>query len=208
MGWPGMLPLATKNSNSHDCRALVGVSIQKKEVFVKKMLLPCLVLFLVFGSVSSSWAHSTKGRMKVPLDKDTLVVNDTAYFMESYVHRQLYKDKYEKWKKRFYVNKFIDVKQDKNHAVIHFKTLDVKTKNIFNDTMSINRLANGRWVFNPQNGEEKIELYTYVKKTSYYYNKYVFPVSAAGLVIALSGLAFIRIKNAKRAKDNECRPGA
>jgi len=132
--------------------------------------------------------------MKVPLDKETLVIDDTAYFMESYVHNHLYKDRYEKWENRFYVNKFINIKQNKNHAVINFKTLDVKTKNIFNDKMTINRLENGRWVYPTMNGEERVELYTYIKKTTYYYNKYVFPVSAGGFIVALSGLAFIRIK--------------
>ncbi|MDD9305291.1 MAG: hypothetical protein HUK40_24390 [Desulfobacter sp.] len=161
---------------------------------MKKILLPCLAVFLVFAFANTSWAHSTKGRIKVALDKDTLVIDDIAYFAESYVHRQLYKDKYEQWKNRFYVNRFINVEQDKTHAVINFKTLDIKTQNIFDDKIVINRLENGRWVYHPQIGEKKVDLYTYVKKTTYYYQTYIFPVSLAGLFIALSGLAFIRIK--------------
>ena len=89
--------------------------------------------------------------------------------MESYVHRYLYKDKYKKWENRFYVNKFINIQQNKNSAVINFKTLDVKTKNIFNDKMTINRLKNGIWVF--KNSEQAVEMYTYIKKSTYYYNK-------------------------------------
>ncbi|MCK5162528.1 MAG: hypothetical protein KAQ72_02360 [Desulfobacula sp.] len=167
---------------------------------MKKILLLCLSLFFVFVFINPSWAHSTKGRIKVVLDKDTLVIDDIAYFAESYVHRHLYRGKYKKSEKRFYVNKFINLEQNKNHAVINFKTLDAKLKNIFNDTITINRLENGRWVFNPQNGEKAIEMFTYIKKSTYYYNKYVLPISAAGLALALSGLGFIRIKKRKELR--------
>lgn len=69
---------------------------------MKKLLLLNIALFFVLVSANSSAAHSTKGRVKVPLNKDKLTINDIAYFAESYVHRHLYNDKYKKTKKRFY----------------------------------------------------------------------------------------------------------
>ena len=165
---------------------------------MKKILFLCLALFLVVVSVNPCQAHSTKGRIKVALNKDKLVINDIAYFAESYVHRHLYKDKYKKAEKRFYVNKFINIEQNKNSAVIYFKTLDVKTKNIFKDQMTITRLKNGHWVFTPQDSKEALKMFTYIKKSSYYYNKYVMPISAAGLALAILGFALLRIKKRKK----------
>ena len=166
---------------------------------MNKILLLCLTLFFVIVSVNPCQAHSTKGRIKVALDKDKLVINDIAYFAESYVHRHLYKDKYKKAEKRFYVNKFINIEQNKESAVIYFKTLDVKTKNIFKDQITITRLKNGKWVFNPQNSKETIEMFTYIKKSTYYYNKYVLPMSATGLALGLLGFGLLRIKKRKTA---------
>ncbi|MCG8642531.1 MAG: hypothetical protein MI862_22585 [Desulfobacterales bacterium] len=169
---------------------------------MKNRLISGLIVLLVLSLTGTALSHSTKGRIKIPLDKKTLEIDDIAYFVESYVHRELYKGKFEKAEKRFYVNKFHNIKQDGNTAVINFRTLDNKTREKFDDQMAIHRLDNGVWAY--KNGQEPREMYTYVLKTGYYYKKYVLPVSAAGIVIAIAFLAVYRTM--KRRKPSVQKP--
>lgn len=172
---------------------------------MQKILLLCLVL--VLGFQTQAMAHSTKGRLKVPLDKDVLTIDDIAYFFESYVHRQFYKGKYEKPDKRFYVNEFLGVDQKGDHAVVRFRTLDMskgfRARDIkqgngtFEDQASLIRLLSGVWAIEKPDGA-RVEMYTYVKKWGYYYEKYVMPVSAAGLALGVGILVLLRFKKRKK----------
>ena len=157
---------------------------------MKNRLISGLVVLLVLLLAGTALSHSTKNRIKIPLTKKTLEIDDIAYFVESYVHRDLYRGKFEKVDKRFYVNKFLKIEQAGGKAVIHFKILDNKNKTYFNDKMTIHRLDNGVWAY--KNDLETREMYTYVLKTGYYYKKYVLPVSAAGIVIAITVLVVYR----------------
>lgn len=163
---------------------------------MKNTLILGLVTLLVLSITGTALSHSTKGRIKIPLEKKKLEIDDIAYFFESYVHRELYKDKFEKAEKRFYVNKFHNLRQDGNTAVINFRTLDNKTKEKFDDQVVIQRLDNGVWAYT--NGQESREMYTYVMKTGYYYKKYVMPVSVAGIVISIAFLAVHRTIKRKK----------
>lgn len=162
---------------------------------MKPLLLLCLVFFLAHPVQVT--AHSTQGRMKIPLTKDQLDIDDIAYFFESWVHREMYKDTYEKWRNRFYVNEFLEVRNQGNQALVRFRTLDFKEKKKFEDQVTIHRLENGQWVLNVP-GKEVMEIYTYVTKTGYYYHRYVFPVCITGLGFGLAALVFLRFR--KRGK--------
>ena len=163
---------------------------------MKKNVVISLVCLLIIALSGSAFAHSTKGRIKIPLSKKTLEIDDVAYFMESYVHRHFYKGKYEKAEKRFYVNKFLKIDQDRNEAMVYFKTLDNKTKKIFDDKMLLHRQPCGVWVY--VGSDEIRPMYTYVKKTGYYYKKYVLPISSGGIFLAVCVLGFLRFRKRKQ----------
>lgn len=162
----------------------------------------CLVLALVILTQVQARAHSTKGRIKIPLTKAVLEIDDIAYFTESYVHRVMYADRFEKAKKRFYVNTFLDIRQVGKKAVIRFRTLDFKEKKKFEDQITLHRADGGQWVLK-RPGQEPVPVYTYVKKTGYYYQKYVVPVSWAGLALGLGVLGVLRFR--KRGKTGHSR---
>ncbi len=166
---------------------------------MKKIIITFFVLAILFGIQTGAHAHSTKGRIKILLEKKTVTVDDMAYFIESYVHRQKYKGKYEKSKNRFYVKDFIKVEQKDGTAEVFFTVLDVKKSRTFEDFMSFVRNTDGIWGYVNESGAEVAKVYTYVKKTSYYYKKYVLPVSCTGLVLAGGGFIFIRMRR-KRSK--------
>ncbi|NDY73621.1 hypothetical protein DO021_17900 [Desulfobacter hydrogenophilus] len=172
---------------------------------MKKIMLLCLAL--VLGFQAQVMAHSTKGRLKVPLDKEVLSIDDIAYFFESYVYREFYKGKYENPDKRFYVNKFLGVDQKGDHAVVRFRTLDISKKfrnkdikqgkGTFEDQAFMVRLPSGVWAIDMQ-GKAPVEMYTYVEKWGYYYKKYVMPVSVVGFALGVGTLALLRIRKRKK----------
>jgi hypothetical protein len=172
-------------------------------------LIPAVIFFMLAAVLlavgpSPVQAHSTKGRIKIPLEKEEIGVDDVAYFVESYVHRKLYKDRFVKHEKRFYVREFTTVEQHGNRAAIHFVVLDNKEKTTFPDAMTVNRGADGVWRYLPANVATPVELYTYVMKWGYYYQRYVLPISVVGAVLALFLLIFLRlIKRRKGAPQCE-----
>ena len=165
-------------------------------------------LFLLAGTLllafclttGTAAAHSTAGRIKIDLDKKQPTTDDFAYFMESYVHRQLYEGKFEKWQKRFYVKDFLKVDQQGDRATVHFLTLDNMEKKDFADSMSFTRGWNGTWHFQPENSSEQIPVYTYVMKWGYYYERYILPGSIAGLAVGVSALGLLVVKRKKNAR--------
>ena len=149
---------------------------------------------LTTGPAAPAEAHSTKGRIKIPLEKAVLEVDDVAYFFESYVHRQLYRDRFEKSQRRFYVKAFLRIDQDGSLATVHFLTLDVKEKGDFPDRMQIRRGADGVWAYTPAAGKDPVPLYTYVARGRYTYRTYILPGAAAGLVLAAGFFGWLRFR--------------
>ncbi|MBU1195042.1 MAG: hypothetical protein KKE62_04260 [Proteobacteria bacterium] len=160
---------------------------------MKKILISCSIFLFILFSLTPAQAHSTQDRVKIPLDKDVLEIDDIAYFIESHVHRQFYNDRYEQAEKRFYVESFTRIEQLGDRADIYFKTLDVKTNDTFDDKISILRMENGKWAMKTKG--RTTEIYTYVTKSSYYYKTYIFPLAAVGVVLAGLEMIFLRLKN-------------
>jgi hypothetical protein len=163
---------------------------------MKNTLMPCCVFLFILFSLVPAQAHDTSNRIKIPLDKDILEIDDIAYFIESHVHRQFYNDRYEQAEKRFYVDSFTKIEQLGDRADILFKTLDVKTNDIFDDRITIHRMENGKWALKTK--DRTLEMYTYVTKFSYYYKTYIFPLAAVGIVLAGLEMIFLRLKNRKK----------
>ncbi len=106
-------------------------------------------------------AHSTKGLMKAPLKKDALTVNDVAFFVESFVMRELYNDK----NFRFIVKDFVSVKQEGRKAVVDFEVFDKKDNRSFPEKMEIAQGTDGVWSYTPKGGEP-VAMFTFVSKGS------------------------------------------
>lgn len=150
---------------------------------------------LMVGGAGSAQAHSTKGRIRIPLTATEIGVDDLAYFAKSYVHHQLYKDRFTESKRRFYVKEFIGVDQQGKQADIRFIVLDMKTNSNFPDSMSLYQGEDGVWRYRPENGPVPVEIHTYVMKWGYYYHRYLLPASAAGIVLA--GLLLVYLRSRK-----------
>ncbi|WP_319406540.1 hypothetical protein [uncultured Desulfosarcina sp.] len=161
------------------------------------LLLTAMIAMLVPATAA---AHSTKGRLRIPLAKEAIVIDDVAYFVESYVHRELYKTRYAKSKNRFYVRDFIAVDQKGDEAEIRFVVLDNKEKTTFPDAMRIRRNDDGVWTYLPQGSDMPLEMYTYVQKWGFYYQRYIFPASAAGILVSGVLLFFLRRQKHSRKR--------
>ena len=147
---------------------------------------------------SGRHGHSTKGRIKIPLEKAALSIDDVAYFVESYVHRELYAKHGAENKRRFYVKAFAGLDPGGNQAVVRFTVLDLKENRTFPDRMTIFRGDDGLWRYAPGGGDEVVPLYTYVKKWGYYYQRYIQPFSLIGAGIAVAALVLLRIRRRKQ----------
>ncbi len=153
-------------------------------------LVALLVLTVFLTLCSTASAHSTKGRMKIDLDLEKPTINDFAFFMESYVYKEFYRDREPQWENRFYVKDFKGLELQGNQAVVRFLTLDTKTHKDFADAMRFTRDQDGRWYFTPSRGK-KVKVYTYVMKGGYYYKKYGLPLSIAGLILSVGVLGLL-----------------
>jgi len=148
--------------------------------------LAALVVFLLPLLSGTAQAHSTKGRLKVDLRAERPTVDDFAYFMESYVHTELYRDRYGDWEKRFYVKSFSGIEFERGQAVVHFIRLDTKEKQDRAESMTFTRGKDGVWQYADGRGGN-IRVYTYVMKWRYYYERYILPGSAIGLFVVGGG---------------------
>ncbi|ABA88130.1 type IV pilus biogenesis protein PihB [Syntrophotalea carbinolica DSM 2380] len=157
-----------------------------------------LFLFLLGGSAVCAQANETKGRIRIPLSRGTIGIDDVAFFAKSYVHRQMYRERYADSKGRFYITQFLGVDQKGKEADIRFIVLDVKRNNEFPASMSISRGGDGVWRYRSENGNVSVEIYTYVMKWTYYYQRYLLPVSASGLVLAAGLLVYLRLGKGKK----------
>lgn len=148
-----------------------------------------LIFMLITIVPEFSPAHSTKGKTKVPLTKETLNIDDVAYYTESFVTRKKYKEKFEKSGNRFYVYEFKELKQDHDRAEVFFRVMDMKEKDrIFDDSMVFSQNRDGVWR-NIEAPEDKV--YTYVTDKGVM-RKYIVPVSLACLVLYGLGSSLYR----------------
>ena len=140
----------------------------------------------------------SKNTIRINLDREQPTVDDFAFFMESYVHRHFYKGKFPVSEKRFYLKEFSGLKQEGNKITVKFLTLDNKTKKTFADSMDFTRIPAGNWIYITDNGEKK-EVYTYVNKFGYYYQKFhLSSVFGTGLAAGLVIFGVMRLKQKKR----------
>lgn len=159
-------------------------------------LLTVIGLLILAGPVL---AHSTAGRVKVPLDFKQPEVDDVAYFIESYVHRELYSDGTAGTENRFVVKDFIKVEQDKDTAVVRFVTLDKKDNNSFEDSMALQRGSGGVWLYQPKNGGEPLELHTYITTARYNWEtRWKRLAILFGTLFCLSPLALWHVRRSER----------
>ena len=159
-----------------------------------KRIIWIMLLCLVIPGLAT--AHSTKGKIKVPLAKKVLGVDDVAYYIERYVNKTKYKDRFKISKNRFFVWEFYNIRQDENFAEVFFKVSDQKKKDgMFDDFMVFKRNENGGWI-NTEAPEDKV--YTYISKKAYYVEKYGFPASM--LVVALSGIVVLAFHFTRKRK--------
>lgn len=161
----------------------------------KRMIMTLMAAMLMVAlATGSAWAHSTKGRIKIQLTKESVTVDDMAYFIEYYVHKVKYAEKYENIKNRFYLKEFERIEQDGESAEVFFTVHDFRKDVSFDDSVKFIRDKDHAWSYIRENGEVGEPIYTYVKKTDYYGEKYVFPVAGVGLVLALGAFVFLRFK--------------
>jgi hypothetical protein len=150
------------------------------KIFGLLCFLGCVILA---GTFSPASAHSTKGRVKVPLDKEVITVDDAAYFAESRVHRHLYDDKTRETQNRFFVKDFIGLAFKDGKAEVRFQVLDKKTNETFEDSLTIARGENGIWLYRPSGGGAPIEVYTYVSRQGSLLHRHAKWIFAAAAVL-------------------------
>ena len=166
------------------------------------MRLSILVIFALLAVTvllpGQATAHRRgKNTIRINLDREQPTVDDFAFFMESYVHRHFYEGKFPVYEKRFYLKEFSGLKQEGNKITVNFLTLDNKTKKTFADSMDFTRIPTGNWIYITANGEQK-EVYTYVNKFGYYYQKFhLSSVFGTGLAAGLVIFGIMRLKKKK-----------
>jgi len=160
------------------------------------------LLLAVFGLVVLSGpalAHSTKDRVKIPLNFGQPGVDDVAYFVESYVHRDLYSDKTSATENRFVVKDFIAMEQSGDTAVVRFITLDKKDNSNFEGSMALARGAGGIWRYQPKDGGEPLEVFTYVTRARYHWETSWKRIAIIlGVLSCLSPVALWHVKREER----------
>lgn len=159
-------------------------------------LLAVVGLLLLAGPVL---AHSTAGRVKVPLDFKQPEVDDVAYFIESYVHRELYSDGTAGTENRFVVKNFNGLEMNGDRLVVRFTTLDKKGNASFDDSMTLLRGKDDVWRFEPKNGGAALEVYTYITTTRYNWETRWKRLSILfGALLCLSPLALWHVRRSER----------
>lgn len=166
---------------------------------MKKWILSIITLCLVFGWAGIAAAHSTKGRIRVVLEKKIITPDDTAYYIEPYVFEKKYKDKYERSYNRFGVAKFLNVEQKDGTARVSFMVLDWITKDKFEDYMLFKRNSDKTWSHIDDKGNViHSGIKTWVKKKSMF-EKLLIPVGSAVIFPLLFLLIYQRIKKRSQA---------
>ncbi|GAB6096244.1 hypothetical protein JCM14469_24970 [Desulfatiferula olefinivorans] len=160
----------------------------RPNAFVSSML--CL-LVLIACLPTSALAHSTKGRVKVPLSLDRPGVDDVAFYVESCVHRTLYDDGTAGTKNRYVVDRFLGVDQAGDRLTVTFAVLDKKTNGTVDGDLTLLRGEDGIWRHRLKGRVLPVEVHTYVTAGTYYWNAYgnvitlILGVSGVGLAALL-----------------------
>lgn len=166
------------------------------------LLALAVFVFSVFFCCDSVQAHSIKGRIKTDLSLAQPKVDDFAYFMESYVHNELYRHSIDPWQMRFYVRDFKEVvlSEGGKKAEVFFVRLDTKENELLDQSMIFERGTDKVWRYTDDTGEE-VRVYTYMTKPAYYYQKYVFPLGsvAIAVLVCFYGVLVWRRKKGKTA---------
>ncbi|WP_321531403.1 hypothetical protein [uncultured Desulfuromonas sp.] len=147
------------------------------------------VLTLPLWDATSAQAHvRPKGSIKVDLNKKRPTYDDFAFFIESYVHRQLYLGRYEQAKNRFYVAVFDKVTFDLNQATVFFQVLDTRENERFADSMTFTQRPDKVWTYLTQAGES-LAVHTFEHWYAYYERtwnlRYVYATAVALCVVFL-----------------------
>ena len=157
-----------------------------------------LLCFLTLADSASAHVRG-KWTIKVDLNKDFPTYDDFAFFIESYVHRNLYLHKFEKPTKRFYVAVFTSVDQLDDQATVFFSVLDNKNKTRFADKMMFKRRPDKVWVYIDA-AKKELPVFTYEKWISYYertwHLQYWF---AAAVFLLLVVLFWLRHKRRRKS---------
>ncbi|MBN2793682.1 MAG: hypothetical protein JXQ81_14310 [Desulfuromonadales bacterium] len=158
-----------------------------------------LIVLLAVLTAHPACAHVRgRGTLKVDLNKDRPTYDDFAFFIESYVHRNLYVNRYAKPDKRFYVGEFLSVVQAGPRAEVFFSVLDNKLKTYFKDSMVFRRNGDKVWVYRNEQGED-LPVYTYEKWYSYYYRTYGLQNWFGGAVLVMLAILY-RMRGRRRVK--------
>lgn len=166
---------------------------------MKIWMLTVAALCLLLGWEGLAVAHSTKGRVRVVLEKKSITADDAAYYIEPYVFEKKYKDKYERSYNRFGVAKFLDVEQKDGIARVSFMVLDWITKDKFEDYMLFKKNPDKTWSHIDDKGNViHCGIKTWVKKKSMF-EKLLVPVGSAVIFPLLFLLIYQRIKKRSQA---------
>nr|WP_320013190.1 hypothetical protein [uncultured Desulfobulbus sp.] len=164
----------------------------------RSFLLALVLLLLLLSMTEAALAHSNKGRKKMDLDLDRPTADNFAYFMESYVHRELYRGRNPKWENRYYVREFKNVDINGNQAVVDFIALDAKSNDTFDDSMTFVRGEDGVWQHQTPDGT-RVTVYTYVPKLIYYSKKFSRIGPIVGVTGASAGILALVVLRRRRA---------
>lgn len=126
-------------------------------LFVAWMIcLPCLC-----------FAHSTAGLVQVTLEKNTIGVDDVAFYLERAVGKRVDEDGF---KNRFYLLSFDRISQSKNPVEIHVTISDQKTGAQHKEVLLLNHNQDGTWDHVLENGDVvEAAIYTYVPPVNWMY---------------------------------------
>ncbi|WP_282755822.1 hypothetical protein [Desulfuromonas thiophila] len=150
-----------------------------------------LLVALLLLQVAPAEAHVRgKWTLKVDLNKSTPTYDDFAFFIESYVHRELYLRRFDQPERRFYVAEFLRVEQQGDALQVHFRVIDNRLKKHFDDSMAFVRRGDGVWVYRDDRGVD-LPVYTYENWYSYYERSWRLPYWYGGAAAVLAGFLLL-----------------
>ncbi len=159
-------------------------------------------LLLLSADHQAALAHSTEGRIKVPLDWAKPTYDHFAYFIEPHVNREFYKGRHQPYMGRFYVVDFHRVEHSKNTAKVHFVVLDVRSNARFDDHMSFTRAEQGGWQYLDAE-DQTHDVFTFIPEWQHFLQQHVQPTAMVGLPLLLLVLLLLRFRKRKvKAKNN------
>ena len=165
------------------------------------LIMSAMMIIVLWAWTGIAYAHSTEGRVKVPLDQANPTYDDFAYFIEPYVNQEKYKGVHKPHTGRFYPmdNDEMTFETTGREALATFEVLDVRGDKRFMDTMRFVRGDDGIWRYMEAEGGPR-EVYTYIPRSSYIMGTYIQPAAMIGLPLLLVFLVVLRLKKKRNAK--------